>query len=344
MIYKNDVLVDWRNPKNEIEKEVREQIIAIQNKYFSDKGVGYVNLLYPKGAQKEKDNGWTQIKKFQIPLKSFDGQWRYTQSVRSMSRKNNNGYADHHKPVINETKLTKKDIELIWFLKFKSAVMNRHLFFEDLEEDARKEIDAESRSLHVEYMIKSPYSPISKDENMLRELAHAFGVQDSEKIGLYQLKKELYDTVVEGEQYGDGFVNFENFDNLVNGEKARKAAFIARKAIYDNVVGYKSNAWWLMSGRNYEEKLVTVPAGQANDREQVFVQAVVEDGSVRSRLFNAVGEEEDLTLDDLRELDLNSLRQRVKGFTGEFPKKGKKEELIAELCKEYDLKYTPLTV
>lgn len=341
MIYYNHNLVDYKKQRTDEEKKVYREITEIKNKYFADNTMGKMVLLYPKGARKEADNGWTQLKKFMLPLRGRDGSWRYSQNIRNVEKKNNQGYADHHKPIINETALTIKDIELIWFLKHASSALGKYLFFEDLEEDAKHEVEEMASDVDIRFMIMSPRSPIAKNEKRMREVASVFGVENVEKIGINQIKKELYDTIKNGEEYGDTFTNFETFDKLVSGETARKAAHIARRAIESNVVGYKTNAWWIMSGRNHEERLISVPAKDGNVRDQVFIQAVVENDNVRSRVFAVMGEDENVTLEDLRAIDRPQLQKRAKELTGQFLN-SKKEEIIAELCKHYGINYSPL--
>jgi len=342
MIYYNNVLVNYNKQDTQEARRVYQEITDIKNKYFSEKGIGKLVLLYPKGAPVERDKGWTQLKKFMIPLKSRDGRWRYTSSIRNAEKKANSGYSDHHFPVHHETTFFEKDIEFIWFLMNESAVIGRDLYFEDKEADARKEIEEMATDIDIQFMLMSPHSPIYKNEPLIREVASVFGVENVDKIGISQVKKELYETLKEGNEYGDRYVNYDTFDKLVNGEKARKAASVARNAIESNIVGYKSNAWWIMEGRTHGEKLVAVPASEGASRDQVLIQAVVENDNVRNRLFSAMGENENITLEDLRALDRPLLQKRYRELTGKFLN-SKKEEIIAELCNEYDLEYSPLT-
>jgi len=341
MIYKNNLLVDWEKQSTPDEKTVYNEITEIKNTYFSDNKLGRLVLRYPNGQIKEVDKGWTQRKRFAIPLKSSDGRWRYSNSIRT-DKKANNGYSDHHKYIFDETVFTIKDVEFVWFLKNKSSVVGKYIFFEDLEADAKAEVDELASDADIRFMIMSQKSPIAKNEKLIKQMASVFGVSNVEKIGIYQVKKELYDKLLDGESHGDRFCNYATFDKLVNGEKARKAAYIARRAIEDKIVGYKDRAWWIMDGRSYEERLISMSATDTDTRDQVLIEAVVEDANVRSRVFGVMGEEENVTLEDLREMDRPSLQKMLRELTGQFVN-SKKEEIIEALCKEKGITFLPLT-
>lgn len=344
LLYYNNELVNYKRQQTPLEQRVYSEITEIKNEYFGENKLGKVVLLYPNGEIRERDKGWTQAKQFAIPLKGKDGMWRCTGSVRNPNNNRvNQGYVDHHKFVTYETVLTEKDIEFIWFLKHESSVLGKYVFFEDLEGDAKEEVEAMASDAEVRFMITSPKSPISKNETLLREVASVMGVPNTDKIGINQLKKELYETLVDGHEYGDKYINYDTFDKLVNGDKVRKAAHVARRAISNNIVGYSKSAWWLMNGRNYEERLVNVSPTDGASRDQVFIQAVVDNATIRSRVFMVMGEQENITLKDLREQDRSSLQRTLRELTGEFSSNDKKEEIIEKLCKQYDIRYEPLT-
>ena len=83
--------------------------------------------------------------------------------------------------------------------------------------------------------------------------------------------------------------------------------------------------------------------GHVETRDQVLIESVVEDPNVRSRLFAAMGEEEEVTVDDLRVMDRPVLQKMLKELTGKFLNI-KKEEIIEEICKEKGIVYeSPLT-
>lgn len=339
MIYYNDEPVVWNGTKDltDLAKSVRDEITQIKNKYFGEKNIGKVVLLYPKGKPKEKDNGFTIMKIFPIPLTSADGMWRY-----SASKKNNKGeYADSHVYIKNSQAFTEKNIEFIWFLLNRSSVLNKYVFIEDKEGEAKKANESMATDAYIRYMLMDKRSPISGDLKTIKEVSEIFGVPYVEKRGIEELKKDLYTVLVKGQQNGDKFCNFDKFDEMVGGEVKRKAAFYARQSINDGTVGYKDRAWYLMDGKDYSEKLCGIDPKNAAFREQEFINEVVKNASVRSRLFKVIGQEEYRTCAELWDLDLATLRKKVKAELGTFDPKTKGEELVKNLCDFYKIEFTP---
>jgi len=341
MIYKGNVLIEWNKngEKTQDEVKVANEITWILNKYFADETNRRVRILYPRGEVKEVDNWFTVPKKFPIPLKSADGTWRYTSSLRT-----DKGFTEHHKYVKHGDILTEKDIEFIWFLKNRSVLLGKKVFIEDLEGEAAKEVNQMALDADIKFMLMSDRSPISKNEKLIRDIAEIFGIPKVSEKKFNQLKIDIYDAIVEGEEMNDRFVNYNTFDKLASGEEKRKAAFVARRAISDGHVKYRATdrSWWIASGNELIEKLITIDKGDVGDREEKFINAVIDDPNTKSRVFDLMGEQEVITLENLRELSRNVLQNKYKDFTGEFINK-KKEEIIEELCKHYKIDYVSPT-
>ena len=339
MIYYNDQPVIWNGTKEktDLAKTVSDEITQIRNKYFGKNNIGKVCLLYPKGKPKEKDNGFTIMKIFPIPLTSSDGMWRWT-----ASKKNSKGeYTDSHAFVKNATVYTEKDIEFIWFLLNRSSAMNKYVFIEDKEGDAKKENENMATDAYIRYMLMDKRSPIYKDEKTIKQVSEIFGVRNVDKIQIEELKKELYTVLVKGQESGDKFCNFDKFDEFVGGDVKRKAAFYARQSINDGTVGYKDRAWYIMAGRDYDEKLCGIDTKMAAFKEQAFIDEVVNNASVRSRLFNVIGQEEYKTCAELWDLGRPVLQRKAKDELGEFDPKLKAEDLVKMLCEHYGIEFTP---
>ena len=154
----------------------------------------------------------------------------------------------------------------------------------------------------------------------------------------------MYDEIVEGEANGDPYCNYTHFNVLTKGEKVRKAAHLARVAISDKYVSYKPSdrAWYIMDGKAEGEKLLGLKnSKEAEHKEEIFIDQVVNNNNIQSRLFSAMGESIDETCEDLRQLDHNTLKLRWKDFSGKHENK-KKEELVELLCEKLDIEYTPV--
>lgn len=340
MIYRNEVLIDWKKGKGtactEDEAKVYQEITAIKNKYFGDNTMKIVTLLYPKGEFKD-DGSFVVPKLFPIPLSSSDGVWRYSESKIRKDKT----FVDSAKFIKHQTTFTERDLEFLWFLVNKSALLNRFVFIEDLEAKAEAELNKMADDADIRFMITSPRSPFAKDEKAVREVAEIFGVQDVNRRGIGQIKKDLYDTLVRGQKMNDRFINFDKFDELTQGEVKRKAAFKARESINDKVVKFQDGAWWLMHGSEPQEKLMTIKQKDAGDKEKMFIDEIVNNPNTRSRLFTAIGEEESVTAADYRELSVGTLRKKVSEECGSGAQKASdtKEDLIRTLCEKHGIDY-----
>lgn len=339
MIYYGGKMLDLKAEKlTRMAKEVSDEITDIKNKHFSGTGKGRIILRYPNGERKEKDDGFTVLKMFPIPLNSSDGMWRYSETKMLPTGK----YADSgHLGIKDRHVFRKKDVEFVWFLLNRSSVLNKYVFIEDLEEEAKEENESLASDAYIRFMLMDKHSPIYSNNKLIRETAEVFGLRDIEKLGKEEVKKALYKLVVDGESINDRFVNFDKFDELVKGEIKRKSAYFARASINDGTVGYKSYAWYLMAGRDFDEKLCTISQKEAAFKEQAFIEEVIENASVRSRLFSAIGQEEITTASDLWDLTLPVLKNKLKEETEEWNPKHNKEDVVTKLCEVYEIEYSP---
>lgn len=347
MIYRNEVLINWKTGKSQDEVKVKEEITEIKNKYFSDKTHKLVRINYPKGEFTMSANGAFEVPKlFPVRLYSTDGQWRWSKArMGNKTKTNPSGFQDHHLNIRHQHVLSVKDIEFLWFLLNRSSDLNKRIYIEDLEGEATEKVEEMASDVDIRYMLMGNTSPIAKDEQLIRQVADVFGVRDADKMQLNQLKLALYEKTVEGQNSDDKFVNFEKFNELTQGNKSRKLAFLARRAITDKLVGYSvtGRAWHLMSGKNYEEKLMDIKATEAADREQVFISEVINNANVRDRLLSALGEDDEITQSDLEEMTHPALKQKLRELTGEFDAKLKKDDLVKKICENMKIEYVPAT-
>ena len=351
MIYNMDREIDWkkRTGLTEIEKEVKDQIEEIRTAYFGEDTMGVVKLIYPRGEPERGENGellkvFGVMKKFPIELKSADGAWRYSPS-RPIRTSKGLDFPESHKFVTFRTPFREKDIEFVWFLIHHSSFLNnKHLYIEDLEKEAQKEIEEIASVADIQHAIAGKTSPIANDETLLREVAEVFGLKDVNKKKIGQIKTELLNEIIEGQKRNDRFINYEKFEELTQGNTKRKAAYVARKAIEDGMVKYKmtDHSWYIVYGRDMAEKLITIKAGDTDDRNEVLINEVVSNINIRSRLYDAVGEVETYYADDLRQMDKSTLQTKASLMKDvELKTTDTKEDIIKKICEATDIKYTP---
>jgi len=209
----------------------------------------------------------------------------------------------------------------------------------DLEAKAEKKVKELASDADITFMLMGKNSPIARDEQLLRQVAGIFGLRDTNKMQLNELKMAILEAVRTGEKNKDKYINYERFEQITSGVNARKAAFVARTAISDKVVGYKDRAWYLMSGNSFEEKIMDLKQSEVQFREQVFIDEVVNNPNIRDRLFTVMGENEGQTCAELREMDRPALLSKYHKLTG-ILEKGKKEEILKLLCEELKIDYT----
>lgn len=341
MIFYLDEEVNWKHGRSDIDMQVKKEMEKIQAKYFSPNTLGKVTLIYPKGRPEGDFRTFGVLKKFPIELTSPDGVWRYSKS-RPRIKNGQREYDDHHRFVTWKTFYTEKDIEFVWFLEYKSsAVRSGRIVIENLEEEAKKQIEVMSSDADIKYMIMGKTSPIAKDKTLIKQAADIFGVKDVERRSIDEVRLDLYNTILDGQKRKDRFINFEKFEELTEGNQKRKAAFVARRAIQDGIVGYKDRAMWLKEGREYAEKLMGLKSDEIEDRNEVFIQEVINNPNIKSRLFAAMGEDESYNLDDLRELDRPTLMRMANDRGLTTTNSDKKEDLLKKLCEDMELEYQP---
>jgi hypothetical protein len=344
MIFYLDKLVDWnrRTGLSELERQVKEEIEQIRSEFFSENSPQLVRLIYPKGAAEKVHHVHGVLRKFPIDLLSPDGVWRYSKSRPKMLKSGKLDYGDRHLFVLHTNKFSEKDIELIWYLKNKaSSLKNGKVYIENLEAEAKQQVEEMSTEADIRYMIMGNTSPVAKNEKLIKEAAEIFGVKDVDKMKINQIKMSLYDKIVEGEKAKDRFANFNKFEEIVEGNVKRKAAFITRRAINDSIVGYRDRAWWIKEGREYVEKLINIRPVDVEQRVELLIEEVINNPNIRSRLFAVMGESENTTVEELWELDRPTLMRHAKDRGLPTSTKSTKTELVEMLCKDMEIEFKP---
>ncbi|GAG02354.1 unnamed protein product, partial [marine sediment metagenome] len=274
------------------------EITEIKNKYFGSKTHKLVRINYPKGVFTVSADGAFEVPKlFPIRLYSTDGQWRWSKARMSRKTKTNpSGFVDHHLNIRHQHVLQSTDIELLWFLLNKSSDLNKRIHIEDLEGEALDKVVEMASDVDIRFMLMGN-SPIAKDEKLIRQVADVFGVRDADKMQLNQLKIALYDKVKKGQESKDKFVNYDKFNEITQGDKVRKLAYLTKTSVNDKLVRYNitERAWFIMSRQSFEEKLLDIKPSEAADAVQVLIAEVIRDSNVRNRLLTALGQEEAVT-------------------------------------------------
>ena len=345
MLFRLNKPVDVDNPQDSITKKVSDEIQEIKNTYFNKENtMGFVTLVYPRG---EPDFGnaeyravWGVLKKFPIETKSIDNVWRWSGGAPYVDDRGKMIYKEPAVFVMHRTIIEEDRADWLWFLlNHSSAMKSGRVYLEDLEAEAKEENEEFALDADIRSDIFGKRSPIAKDHALIKNIADTFGVLEIEKKGIEVIKNELYNMLLEGEQRGDRFVNFDKFEELTDGSTKRKAGQEARNCLRDGIVKFKDKAWFLMDGYDYAELLTKVKPADIPFKEEVFVEEMINNKNVRARVYDSLGIEDFINAEDLRELDRNTLMRKAKDLGLETKSNDTKEALIEKICEKNGVEY-----
>ena len=339
--------VNVKEPQNAFEKKVADEIQEIKNQYFSNSTMGYVTIVYPKGepafGQAEWRNVWGVLKKYAVSNKGADNSWRWSSKMPAYNSKGQLDFTDPAVYVMYKTVIDESKADWLWFLLNQNHdIKAGRIYIEDLEAEAKEVNEDMAADADLRFVLFSQRSPVSANHALIKNVAEVMGIKDVSKKGVELVKNELYNLILEGEERNDRYVNTNKFYELTDGENTAKAAYEARKCIADGIVKFKDKKWFLMEGSEYAEELVSVSNQDIPYKDKVFIDEVVKNDNVRSRLFDALGIEDFVSCDDLRQLHLQVLKKKAQREVGLDSVKttDRKEDVLKTLCKHRKIEYT----
>jgi len=349
MIYYNGEFVNYKEPKLDTSGQgeaVRKQMDDINARFFNPKSAGFAIIRYPKGARKLDPVTGTPYppKPFAVSNRSQDRMWVYSKVRPTLDAKGNQTFIEPNTYVRDPymCRANDTDKEFLWFLiNHSSAVRAKILFVEDLEEEARKEARKNADDIDVKFIIYGKQSPVSRDEQLLRDVALALGIQDVQKKGIYQVKNALYGIVTEGERTNNKFVNFDIFDKLVNGRKSLKTATTIRSAIGDGTLKFNKSdyTWYLAQAGDLIDAVMKVAFADIAHKEDKLIDAALKDDTIRATIFGALGLPEFDSVEELKEFRIQALQTMCKTMEIATTPTDKKDDLIKKICDKRGIKY-----
>lgn len=345
MIYYNGEFVDYRdnNNKGELESKLRSEIHDIDQKYFGKTAQGFAIVRFPKGKriQDEVTGTWYPVKPFPTFHKSADRMWIFSRTKKTSINGREN-YGDAFTIIRDPYKITKKDIEFLWFLLNHSSDVKAGLLqIEDKEAMATKEAKEFSSDVDIRYLIYGKTSPIGRNEELFRKIASVFGIKDVERHGFNQLKNIVYGIVSEGENSGSRFINFDVFEKLVNGHQRLRLSFIIREAISDGSIKFnqKDYKWYFASGGELIEPLFTVSLKDLQHKEELLIEAAILDLSLKGAILSALGRADFENVDELREFNKQTLMSMTSRYGLDVTNKDNVESLVEKICGKFGIEY-----
>jgi hypothetical protein len=231
-------------------------------------------------------------------LSTYD-QWSYVVSLNACKPLGDGRYEPNVK-----TKLLRNedifdvnaDIELIIFLKYISQnkkireVDDRKLNLERAEKEA-----LETKAKFLIYNTESPIHPDKTgSDEMLKNIAIAWGVVGVEEMDVYNVMHELWERVQSSQAMiastGRGYEVFCN-EVMKYGDGSNRAAVIL--AINRGIIEYKQGIWFLHSKGGAEDMLCAVPAGRESQKDEYAIKYVLGDEYVLENVRMALEENSD---------------------------------------------------
>lgn len=343
MLYYNGELLDWQKGESEIEIDVRMKMNDLDNKFFGKNAPGYAIIRYPRGTPRKNESGYYEPSKpYILDHKSFDGMMVYTKHKKVKGKDGEEVYLDKYTVIKDGYRIQAHDKEFLFFvLHYSSSYRAKRIYVEDYEAQAEQANKAMSEDIDIRYTLFSKQSPVSKDRELIKKVAIILGVENAERKGFEQLKNNIYSMVSEGEKNKNRFVNYEKFDKLVNGERARRVSYIVRSAINDGTLKFnpKTYKWCFASGSEFGEELFSVKVQDLQFKEELLVEAAMNDGALKGAIFSGLGREDYESDNELREYDRKVLMNMGNRYGLTFATKDTKEEIVKKLCEHLNIVY-----
>jgi len=344
MLYYQNEFVDWKKGKSELCNEIRVQIENLRNQFFAPNKPGYVSVVYPGGARVINVSGFRELPRmYAMELRGGEyGDWRYTPKMPSRDKDGRLVFSYHHEYMRESKLLTEKDVEFLWFLMNKSdAVRCGDIVVVDPEADASREAADMSKDVDLKFWIYGRGSHVSTNAKLLRTVATAFGVEDVNKLGINQVRNQLFRVVDAGEKSHDRFVNVSVFEKLIDSIGSLRVATVIREAIGSNAIVFnkQNTAWYLGEGENMELLLKLKPADIAK-KEMALINEAIDNVKIKGRILAYLGYSEFQNGDELRELDRPSLMKMCKDREIETTLKDTIEVLVEKLCLKMEIPST----
>jgi len=337
MLYYQDEFVDWKSGKKELESEIRVQITNLRNQFFAKDKPGYVSVVYPGGKKQTNVTGFHELPRlYALELRGGEyGDWRYTPKMPSRDKTGRLVFSYHHEYMRESKMLTEKDVEFLWFLINKSdSVRCGDIKVVDPEADASKEAADMAKDIDLKFWIYGRGSHVSSNAKLLRSVASAFGIADIDKLGINQVRNQLFKVVDAGEKSHDLYVNAALFEKLIDSSGSLRIANVIREAIAEGTIVFnkQNTAWYFNDGTETMELLLKVKPAYISKKEMALIEDAISNVKMKGRILAFLGFSDFSSGDELRELDRTSLMKMCKDRELEVSPKDTVDALVEKLC------------
>jgi len=338
MIYYLDELVNWKDPKSRIEKDVRDAIETIREKYFGENRPNVVKFLNNRAKTVQNTSGYYEpMKKFPLRFVNRAGDWRYTKSMPK-STKDGPSFIAPFELMSYIKYMYEVDIEYIYFLIIHcESVLSGRITLIDDEAIATAKAVTMATDLELRYHLFSESSPIAKDRALLSDIAVTFGVTDVDALGINQLKNRIYELVTAGDNSSHRFINTQSFMELIGNEEKRKVAKVIYGAVKRGDIVYSNKDYgfhFVEGGKVNTEIIFSVAGRDASSATQIFISECASNDKIRQDVYGYLGVVGGLTVEEIRNKNIHMLRATCKEKQVPISNimSKSKEELVEALC------------
>jgi hypothetical protein len=345
MIYYLDELVNWKNPKTDIEKGVKSAIEEIREKYFGDNKPNVVKLLNIRAEPIVNGSGYYEpTKQFPIRFINKTGEWRYTKVMPKVD-KNGTTFISYYELMSYMKYLYETDIEYIYYLLTHcESIISGRITVVDDEAIATATVASMSSDLELRYQLYAPSSPIANDKSLLGDIAITFGIKDVDSIGINQLKNRIYDVVTNGDSQNHRFINTKSFMELIGNEEKRRVAKVIHNSVKtgDLVYSNKDYGWHFVEGGRVNPEIILSVAGRdSSSAIQYLINECASNEKIRKDIYGYLGLKSGISADQFRSLNILTLREKCKKDEVQISNivNKSKEELVEALCAHHGAIY-----
>ena len=191
-----------------------------------------------------------------------------------------------------------RDMEKAFFWIFKSEfvdpgrlcqkeVVKGGVEIEDLEFEAKQEVERKGREASLQYYLYSEESPLSKDEVQMRTIAKAWNIQGVNEMGINQVRLELERKILFNDQHNldGGVADFLKETDIteITRVKAMIQTGIDEGIVFCNIIKHE---WMYRVGEDKTERIFIMSATEMANPEKALLNYLM-GSSRRMDIFTA---------------------------------------------------------
>jgi len=255
--------------------------------------------------------------------------WIYSTVAPSKDKDGKYHLADVGQIIKNTLVLNKEDIELIFFIMYKSYLFRTEkIFLIDEEKDADDRANSIKVEARFKFMMFDDESPLKREQ--LNVVARAYGVSNVEDLTENQIKTRLTDLLAA--RFKNEKDIYERFLGDLGLSKDIKIRSLVQQAIDERKIFYNPSrkAFEWVNEINPNEPNIIYPLAHDEFDKPLdgFVRWLKFSDDMFAQIRKSLNSKDDLTADDINKMDWNEKRAIAKEFG--IKVHGRKEEELTK--------------